>query len=377
MGIRILYLQEFRRIGGAERALLGLVDAIRHVGVEPLVAMPRREAAVARLASREIRAVPLSVPRWRHGVSLPMLPLFPFRLRSRVAPAEIDLVHVNNYRSAPIGSFVSRWFGVPCVCHIRELITSDKIREYLLHLPDALIAVSDAVAQALVEGGLPQDRIVVVRSGIALHEAPPEAETMGLRESLGISPHDPVLGIVAHVLPHKGYDDLIYALPLLQEKLPHVKCLIVGGTPRKRYLQKLLQLAERLSVKDRLILVGEKENVVPFLHAMDVFVLPSWTEGLPITVLEGMAAGKPVVATAVGGIPEVVRDGETGLLVPSGEPGRFAEALIRLLETPILAKAMEEAGRAWAEKAFSLEQEVKQTCALYRHVLAVSPSGSV
>lgn len=138
-----------------------------------------------------------------------------------------------------------------------------------LHVPDALIAVSDAVAQALVEGGLPQSRIVVVRSGIALHEAPSEAETMGLREGLGISSHDSVLGVVAHVLPPKGYDDLIHGLPLLQGKLPHVKCLIVGGAPRERYLQKLLQLAQHLSARVRLIVARFQEDVAPFLHSMD------------------------------------------------------------------------------------------------------------
>jgi glycosyltransferase involved in cell wall biosynthesis len=217
----------------------------------------------------------------------------------------------------------------------------------------------------------------VVRSGIALRDTPPEAETRRLRERLGISPHEPVLGIVAHVLPHKGYDDLIQALALLQEKLPRAKCLIVGRAPRARYLRKLLQRAERLSVRDRLIVVGFQEDVVPFLHAMDVFVLPSRTEGLPITILEAMAAGKPVVATAVGGIPEVVRDGETGLLAPPSDPGRLAEAVLRLLEAPTLAKAMGGAGRAWVERAFGLEQEAKQTCALYRQVLAASPSGSV
>ncbi len=98
---------------------------------------------------------------------------------------------------------------------------------------------------------------------------------------------------------------------------------------------------------------------------------------MPITILEAMAAGKPVVATAIGGIPpEVVREGESGFLTPPGESGRLAEAVIRLLETPILARAMGEAGRAWVERAVTLEQEAKQTCALYRQVLAASPSGS-
>jgi glycosyltransferase involved in cell wall biosynthesis len=193
-----------------------------------------------------------------------------------------------------------------------------------------------------------------------------------LRERLGISPHDPVLGIVAHILPHKGYDDLVQALALLLEKLPTVKCLIVGRAPRKRYLQRLLQRAERLSVRDRLIMAGFQEDVVPFLHTMDVFVLPSRTEGFPMTILEAMAAGRPVVATAVGGIPEIVRDGETGFLTPPGDPGRLAEAFLQLLEAPTLATAMGEAGRKRVESHFTLESEARQITTVYHQLLAAS-----
>jgi glycosyltransferase involved in cell wall biosynthesis len=256
------------------------------------------------------------------------------------------------------------------VSHVRELITAEKIRQYRLLSPDALIAVAEAVRNDLIGGGISPDRVTVVRSGIALHQAPPGAETRRLRERLGISPEDPVLGIVAHILPHKGYDDLVQALPLIQEKYPQVKCLIVGRAPRGGYLGKLLERAERLTVRDRLIMVGFQEDVVPFLHAMDVFVLPSRTEGLPITILEAMAAGKPVVATAVGGIPEVVRDRETGLLVPPMEPSRLAEALMHLLEAPALAKSMGAVGRKQVETLFTMEQEARQTALVYGRVLA-------
>lgn len=377
MAIRVLYLHELRRMGGAERALLGLADAIRQVRVEPLMVWPPQGTAFAWLASRGIRVVPLRVPRWRHGLSLPLFPLFLARLRRALLPTDVDLVHVNNYRSAPIGQFVSRWADVPCVCHVREMIAARAIRQYRLLSSNALIAVAGAVGHALQAGGIPAARVTVVRSGVTPHDAPPEAETIGLRGRLGISPHDPVLGIVAHMLPHKGFDDLVQALALLTEKFPQAKCLVIGMAPRERYLRQLLQLAERLSVRDRLILAGFQEDVAPFLHAMDVFVLPSRTEGLPITILEAMAAGKPVVATTAGGIPEVVRDGETGLLVPPGDPGRLAEAVMRLLEAPALAKALGQAGRTRVTSVFTLEAETEQTAMVYRKVLAARKSVSV
>jgi len=263
------------------------------------------------------------------------------------------------------------------VCHVRELIPSEKVRQYRLRKPDALIAVADAVAHALVEGGVPQHRVTTVRSGIAQGMAPSDGEGTEVRERLGISNGDCVVGIVAHILPHKGYDDLIHALALVKEKVPHVRCMIVGETPRKRFLQRLLQLAERLSVRDRLTLAGVQEDVAPFLRAMDLFVLPSHTEGLPITILEAMAAGRPVIATSVGGIPEVVRDGETGLLVPERDPRRLADAVLRLLETPGLAKAMGEAGRKRIEEAFTLEREARQTSLLYGQLLGARSADAI
>lgn len=368
--IRVLYLHGFRRIGGAERALLSLADAIRQMAVEPLVLWPQEDRAFTRLQSRGVRVVALKVPPWRHGFSLFFLPLFLARLRRVAVPADFDLVHVNNYRSAPLGRCVSRWAGVPWVCHVRELITMEKVRQYCLGSSDTLIAVSEAVGHALVRGGMPQHRVTLIRSGIALHGVPREEQSVALRQGLGIAPGDPVLGIVAHILPHKGYDDLIQALPLIKEKLPRVRCLIVGEAPRKRYLRHLLDLAERLSIRDRLILVGFQEDVVPFLGAMDLFVLPSHSEGLPITILEAMAAARPVVATAVGGIPEVVRDGETGMLVPAQDPRRLAEAILGLLEAPGLARVMGDEGRRRIQALFALEEEALQIATVYRKVLA-------
>ncbi len=372
MPIRVLYLQSFKRTGGAERALLGLAEAIRKTGVDPLVVWPRRDRGFTWLQSRGIRTAAVNVPSWRHGLSLPLLPLVLARLRRVFPPEGIDVVHTNNYRSAPFGGMVSRWAKVPFVCHVRELITPEKIRQYRLRSPDALIAVSGAVSHALVGGGIPLERITIVHSGIGLPVAAPEEHSRALRKGLGILPDDLVVGIVAHILPHKGFDDLIRALALIREKTPGVRCVIVGGAPRKRYLRRLLDLAERLSVRDRLILVGFQDEVAPFLRVMDLVALPSRTEGFPVTILEAMAASRPVVATSVGGVSEAVRDGRTGILVPPGDPRRLAEAIIGLLDSPGLARAMGQEGRKLVESVFTLEAEAEQTSMVYRQVLAAS-----
>jgi len=367
--IRVLYMHGFDRIGGAERALLGSVDAIKCMPVEPLVVWPRRDDAYAWLQSRNIRVALLDLPAWRHGLSLVLRPHLLFRLRRLVARASVDLVHVNNYRSSPFGRLVSRQTGAPCVCHVRELISSKRIREFRLHSLHALIAVSDAVAQTLLEGGVPPTRVTTVRSGVAMNHGPCQDDPQRIRRNLGIPADAPLLGIVAHILPHKGYDDLLHALVHVKQRYPRVTCLIVGAAPRKEYLQRLLDLAERLAVREQLVWVGYQGDVTPFLSAMDAFVLPSRTEGFPLTVLEAMAASRPVIATAVGGIPEVVQNGVTGLLVPSEQPLQLADAILRILGAPALAKSMGEMGRRRIETSFTLENETRQIFELYQRVL--------
>jgi glycosyltransferase involved in cell wall biosynthesis len=367
---RVLYLHEFSRMGGAELALLRLIEAIRPTGVEPLVVWPRNDAIFARLSSQGIRVVRLKVPRWRHGLSLPLLPLFLIRLRHALSRGSFDLVHVNNYRSAPFGYLVARSAGVPCVSTVREQVSPRRVRRYRLRRSDALIAVCDAVAKDLVDGGIPKERVTTVHSGVSLDALGPNEERRTLREQLGVPVDAPLLGIVAHILPHKGYGDLVQALGLIAQQVPSVRCLVIGEAPRRRYLGHLLDLAARVGVRDKLILAGaqEPEDVPRFLGAMDLFVLPSLTEGLPLTVLEAMAAGKPVVGTDVGGIPEAICHGETGLVVPPRDFQRLAEAVMTLVTDPALANAMGHAGRERIERSFSLPQEASGTLRAYQKI---------
>jgi len=375
--VRVLFLHRFDRMGGAERALLALVREIQKENVEPLLLWPRKDAAYRALQEQGVRCAILNVPGWRRPGSLPLIPLAVLRLRRLLDTAAIDILHVNNFRAAPIGLMASRWAGIPCVSHVREQIPAKRIEQFWLRSCDFLIAVSRAVQDILLKEGLPRDRTATVYSGLDVSTLPADPVSHSTRKALGIAPDDPVVGIVAHILPHKGYDDLFQALALVKEKFPRVKCLIVGHAPRRRYTRRLQGLAERLSIRKRLIFAGFQEDVYPFLGAMDLFVLPSLVEGQGIALLEAMAMRRPVVATSVGGIPEVVRDGETGILIQSRDPEGLAEAVIRLLEAPRLARAMGEEGRKRVEALFTMEAEAERTSMVYRQVLAASQAASL
>jgi len=187
------------------------------------------------------------------------------------------------------------------------------------------------------------------------------------REEFGLNRDDMVIGAIGYFAPLKGYDDLIKAMPLILEVVPRARLLITGEAiyPAYRdYKKKLRDLIDRLGLADTVIFAGQRDDLPQVLNTLDIFVLPSWTEGFGRANLEAMAAGKPVVSTNVGGIPEVVVDGETGILVPPHDPTTLAQAVIRLAEDETLRNKMGRAGLKRA-KNFSIGKMIDGAVAVY------------
>jgi glycosyltransferase involved in cell wall biosynthesis len=187
-----------------------------------------------------------------------------------------------------------------------------------------------------------------------------------MRRTFGVQAQGLLVGTVGRLHPQKGFASLLAAVARVRERLPAIRLLLVGGGALRR---DLVARAEALGLAEVVIFAGSRGDVPEILAALDLFVLPSLWEGLPNAVLEAMAAGLPVVATAAGGTPEVVVDGETGLLVPPGDVTALAEAIERLLRDPGLRRKMGEAGRKRVEGHFTIEQTVAQTVALYETLL--------
>ena len=155
-------------------------------------------------------------------------------------------------------------------------------------------------------------------------------------------------------------------MPLLLERVPNAHAAIAGGGELEPYLR---ELAEELGVMQRVHVLGPRQDVPALMHALDVFAMPSIWEGFGLVLLEAMAAGKPIVASRVATIPEVVVDGETGLLVPAGDAAALADALASLAAHPELARHMGEAGRERLRQRFSIDKMVGDTETLYRELL--------
>jgi glycosyltransferase involved in cell wall biosynthesis len=235
-------------------------------------------------------------------------------------------------------------------------------------LADRVIAVSGAVARDLVQRyGLPAGKVVVVRNGIDADAFRPARTPEAVRAELGLGPAARPIGVAARMTEQKGHVHLLDALPAVAARVPDVACVLIGDGPLRGALE---ARARALGVLERCRFTGARSDVADLVAALELVVLPSRSEGLPFALLEAMALGRPVVATAVGGCPEVVDEGRTGLLVPAGDPAALAGAIWRLLERPEEARAMGARGADRVRAEFTLARMVGGLEALYAAELA-------
>jgi glycosyltransferase involved in cell wall biosynthesis len=249
------------------------------------------------------------------------------------------------------------------------------VRRWLDHasaraLCRVVITVSEAQRRVYQRAaGVKAERIQTCRHGVdtAVFRPDPAARER-LRATLGLEPGALVFAVVALLRPGKGHADLLHALARVRLRAPAVRVLAAGdGVERPR----LEALAAGLGVADLVRFLGARSDVPALLAASDAYVHPSLAEALPTSVLEAMAVGLPVVATDVGGVPEIVAHERTGLLVPAGRPDRLADAMLRLTD-PALRVAMGAAGRAWAQAHGSSTLWLDRVHALYRRVAGVA-----
>jgi glycosyltransferase involved in cell wall biosynthesis len=214
--------------------------------------------------------------------------------------------------------------------------------------------MSRQIQQSLEAGGVLPERLKVLHSGIDMSRIPDQDDGRDARRRFGIPADALVLGTVANLFARKGYDVMLRALPTIVASTPKVRYLIVGSgdAPYEKHLRALV---ENLGLERHVHFAGFQASVYPCLAAMDIYVHPALMEGFGIAVLEAMAMRKPVVATTAGGLPEVAQDGETGILVPPGDPDALAQAVIRLLRDPVHRRKLGEAGRDRVAVLFTVD----------------------
>lgn len=300
------------------------------------------------------------------------------RLAQTLKKEDVTILHTHNWIPLFYGSFAAAISRTPIKIHTKhgsDISTSKSIvrilRRCISVTIDKCIAVSDDVKNALRCGyGFNPRKIVVVKNGIDTkrHNTIAEGSRELKRAEMGVRNGTHVIGIVARLSDEKDHLNLLRSIPAVVSSVrgKDFKLVIVGDGPCR---ENLIGTVRQLQISKKVIFLGDRSDVPELMNAFDTFILSSVTEGISLTLLEAMATGLPVVATNVGGNPEVVVDGVTGILVPPKDPEKMAEAIIRLLQNRELAKQMGDAGRKRVEEKFSLERMVREYENIYEECL--------
>jgi len=331
---------------------------------------------------------PLVEPARRQGLPVHLVPMrarLDLRLvgvlRRLIEREDIRLVHTHSSRANLVGRTAARLARRPVVSHCHASTkreTTSRIHNWLLTAFDRLnarwvdrfVTISDTLGRELVADGVPPDKVATVRTAVDLSRYAPR-DGRDVRRQLGIPEDAPVAGMIALLRPRKGPECLLKAAAEVLRRLPEARFLLIGRAEQTAYLKSLESLAAQLSIQKRVRFTGFRRDIPELISALDVLAIPSlFGEDVPLVLIEAMAMARPVVASAVEGIPEVVRDGRTGCLVPPGDIGALAAALSRLLANRALARGLGQAGRASAQAAFSLSRMAADMTRIYDQLLA-------
>ena len=286
-----------------------------------------------------------------------------------------QIVHTHLFKSDFHGRLAARIAGVPVVVSTLHSIdpwaqerSLGRLYGWTARFADRVIAVSEDVRRFhATYTGIPEEKLVTIENGVDIHRfAGLESARRSVRKELDIDNAALVFGVVGRLTPPKDHSTFLKAAALILQKAPQARFLLVGEGPLRKDLE--LQ-AQEIGLGNALIFTGLRKDIPAVLAAVDVLVFSSLWEGLPVALLEGMAAARPVVATAVGGIPEVVLPDKSAILVPPGDADALAQACLRLASDSATRHSMGQAGLERVVARYSIDAMIDRTAALYAKLL--------
>lgn len=355
---------------GAEAQLLSLMRYLTRLpGFEWSVILLNE----GRLAE-ELRKLPLSLTVIPERAFSPMG--IAYRLGKTLWRIRPDIVHTHKYKDSFIGALVAKAMRIPHVVRIVhglpepfKGLSNAKMVGYTFAdklvtnwLVDRVVAVSSDIEQVLART-YGSKRVVCIHNGVDLDGVRVTTKKEILRKKWQLTEDSVVIGTVGRLVPVKGHAILLEATKILRASMQDVTLVLVGDGPLRNDLE---AHAKRLGLEKAVVFAGHQDQVYDFLNMMDIFVLPSLHEGIPMVVLEALALKRPVVATRVGGIPEVIANDRSGKLVNPGDSCELAVVLQELIDRPDKAKALGEEGRRRVEREFSASTMAERTASLYR-----------
>jgi glycosyltransferase involved in cell wall biosynthesis len=381
----VLFFGHTAKLGGGEIALLNLVAQLDRTAFHPMVLLAADGPLVEKLRTSgvETHVLPLSaavVEARKDGLGASSLLrlgamwhvlTYVARLVAFFRSRPVDLVHTNSLKADILGGIAARLAGVPVLWHVRDRIDADylparavRVFRWLCRwLPTYLVANSQATLDTLA---LNRSNATVVHDGFPGHSVP-----SALTDSA-----TPLIGLVGRITAWKGQHIFLEAAAIVRRTFPQARFQIIGSAMfgEDAYEARLRAMVRDFALEDCVEFTGFRADVQDLIGRLIILVHAS-TTGEPFgqVVIEGMAAGKPIVATKGGGVPEIVVDGETGLLVPMGQAAPMADALMRLLADPAMAQSMGRAGRQRVSDQFTIQHTARKVEAIYGKLLSQPP----
>jgi L-malate glycosyltransferase len=372
--VRVLKFLNNFFIGGTERQFIYAANGLdrSRFAVEVGCLNPEGPLLDSLSADVPVHAYPVhgSFYGWRSIASQ-------LRLANDVRKRQFDIVHTYgwypNVFAIPAASLAMRPAIIASIRDVGAYMTAIKIQalKFACILADCVIANSNAGRNWLIEQGVKEEKIEVIRNGIVLQQQLDSQATHGsVRKEFGIPAATPICACVGRVVSGKGMDFYLRAAQIVLERRRDVRFLMIGArSVDENYQSEMETLAQQLRLDHRVIFTGQRQDVPDILREVDIVVHPSLTEGLSNVILEAMAAGIPVIATRVGGNPELVDDGRTGLLVRVEDALEIADAVCQLLDRPDMARAFGQHGRQRVIDEFAIDRMLAKTEALYCRLL--------
>lgn len=338
--INILHIYQNSQVGGIQQQILSILKEYDRKVFNPIFCcLGTRKKIAGEIEKLGIDFVSLNRERY-HKLS----PGIFFALYKLIKQKNIHILRTHKYRSNFYGRPAGWLAGVPVIISSEHNIYRDKefrlsrrvINGMLSRITDKMIAVSDAIGKDMVKyDGIDPSRVMVIRNGVDTEKFNGMEETDMIRKEFSLGQEDIILGFTGRLVINKGLKYLIDAAALLKKEVDNFKILIIG---KGSLLDELKAMAKKNNVLDKVIFTGERRDIPALLSCLDIYVMSSIKEGLPNALLEAMASGRPIVATKVGGIPEVIQHGISGQLVPPGDAGSLAKAIKLLISNSSMAK---------------------------------------
>ena len=359
--MKILHVETGKNIYGGALQVLYLIKGLRERGIYSILVCTAGSKifSEAKAFADKIYAIPM-----RGDVDI----LFIWRLMRIIKKENPDIVHLHSRRGADVlGGIASKLSGLKTILTRRvdnpesPFIVTHKYRLY-----DKVIVISEGIKKILKQEGIPLEKIECVHSAVDIEKYSISCDKGWIIKEFDLPSSSKLIGVIAQLIKRKGHIYLIKAIPEVLNFFPEARFIFFG----KGYLEdELRRLCKIMEIENYVIFAGFRDDIGRILSCLDLLVHPAEMEGLGVSLLQASASGAPIVAADVGGIPEIVKDGINGFLVPPKNPGEIAKAIIKVLSNPALAKEMGRAGRRIVEKEFSIDKMVNGNLLVYKEIL--------